>query len=58
VDGLPAWSPNGDEIAFVSDRGEMWGLFVMKSDGSDQRKILDLGKQMPNWQDQRLSWIP
>jgi tetratricopeptide (TPR) repeat protein len=58
VDGLPAWSPSGNEIAFVSNRGGTWGLFLMRSDGSDQRKILDLGTKLPNWQDQRLSWIP
>jgi TolB protein len=58
ADGLPTWSPNGNELAFVSNRGGTWGLFVMRSDGSDQRRIMDLGKQMPNWQDQRLSWIP
>ena len=58
VDGLPTWSPSGNEIAFVSNRGGTWGLFVMKPDGSDQRKILDLGTKLTNWQDQRLSWIP
>jgi len=58
ADGLPTWSPDGNEIAFVSNRGGSWGLFVMKADGSDQRRIMDLGKQMPNWQDQRLSWVP
>ena len=58
ADGLPAWSPSGEDIAFVSNRGGTWGLFVMKADGSDQRKILDLGDKMPNWQDQRMSWLP
>jgi tetratricopeptide (TPR) repeat protein len=58
TDGLPTWSPDGDSIAFVSNRGGAWGLFVMKPDGSDQRKILDLGAKMPTWQDQRISWMP
>jgi hypothetical protein len=30
----------------------------MRPDGSEQRKILDLGNKMPSWQDQRLSWMP
>ena len=58
TDGLPSWSPDGNSLAFLSSRGGTWGLFVMQLDGSDQSKILDLGAKMPNWQDQRISWMP
>ncbi len=58
TDGLPTWSPDGNSLAFVSNRGGTWGLFLMQDDGSDQRKILDLGTRLPAWQEQRISWMP
>jgi Tol biopolymer transport system component len=36
----PAWSPDGDQIVFLSDRSGDWEFYVMDSDGSNQRKIL------------------
>jgi tetratricopeptide (TPR) repeat protein len=58
TDGLPSWAPDGNSLAFVSNRGGTWGLFLMNLDGSNQRKILDLGSKMPSWQDQRIAWMP
>ncbi|MEA3459421.1 MAG: hypothetical protein U9R11_01890, partial [Chloroflexota bacterium] len=55
-DGLPAWSPNGGHIAFVSNRDGAWGIYLMKPDGSQQRKILSLGTEFPNWLEDRISW--
>ena len=33
-DGTPTWSPDGTQIAFVSDRDGTSGIYVMKADGS------------------------
>jgi Tol biopolymer transport system component len=38
-DGLPAWSPDGQSIAFVSDRSGQWALWVMDADGGNQRML-------------------
>ena len=58
----PAWSPNGQKIAFVSDRGGEWEFWVMNFDGSSPRLLLppDIAAQIPveyNGVDERLiSW--
>ncbi|UCE28354.1 MAG: PD40 domain-containing protein [Candidatus Coatesbacteria bacterium] len=35
----PAFSPDGAEIAFVSERGGKSDIFVMNADGSEQRRL-------------------
>lgn len=35
-DGHPAWSPDGERIAFTSDQGLRWQIFVTKPSGADQ----------------------
>lgn len=57
-DGLPAWAPDGSALAFISDRDGAWGIYLMRPDGSQQRKLLDLGPVYPDWLNQRLSWAP
>ncbi len=56
VDALPAWAPDGSGLAFISDRDGGWGIYLMRPDGSEQRKIIDLGTQHHNWTSERLSW--
>jgi TolB protein len=56
-DGLPTWSPDGQHIAFLSDRTGIWALYLMRPDGSDQTKVLDLGPELPDWLDQSISWV-
>jgi Tol biopolymer transport system component len=57
-DGLPAWSPDGSAIAFVSNRDGTWALYLMAPDGNNVRKVLEIGTQHPNWVLDRLSWGP
>lgn len=38
-DTYPAWSPDGSRIAFASDRDGVPGIFVMKTDGTDQVRL-------------------
>jgi Tol biopolymer transport system component len=40
-DTLPSWSPGGDVIAFTSNRDQQNEVYVMRADGSDQRRLLE-----------------
>jgi hypothetical protein len=35
----PTWSPNGSQIAFLTDRVGQWEIWVMNADGSNQRPL-------------------
>jgi Tol biopolymer transport system component len=39
----PAWSPAGTQIAFVTDRTGQWEIWLMNSDGSNQRPMFPNG---------------
>ena len=39
----PAWSPDGSQIAFLSDRSGQWEIWVMNADGSNQRALFPAG---------------
>jgi tetratricopeptide (TPR) repeat protein len=56
--GAPVWSPDGSRIAFESNRDGAWAIYIMNRDGSNVRKLIDLGAQHPSWQTERLAWGP
>ncbi|MCS6843362.1 MAG: hypothetical protein NZ528_03425 [Caldilineales bacterium] len=56
-DGLPVWSPNGQWIAFRSDRDGAWGIYVMRADGSNVRKLTD-APVLPVWFFEKMAWKP
>jgi hypothetical protein len=56
--GLPTWSPDGNCIAFVSDRDNQWAIWVVNADGSDERKLFDLGDGPWTWGERIISWGP
>jgi LysM repeat protein len=66
-DGLPTWSPDGKTLAFVSDRDGSWGIWAMSPDGSNQRKLFDMGgspdgkvgldaNNSRGWLEERICW--
>jgi Tol biopolymer transport system component len=36
----PAWSLDGGQIAFLTDRTGRWEIWVMRADGSNQQPLL------------------
>jgi Tol biopolymer transport system component len=58
----PAWSPDGSQIAFLTDRTGRWEIWVMNADGSDPRPLFsdEINDQLDisyNFVDERvLSW--
>ena len=61
-DGLAVSSPNGSQIAFVSDRDGYWALYIMNADGSNQHFVSALANGFGggefDWTNERLSWGP
>lgn len=51
IDTSPAWSPDGSQIAFVSDRHGSPQIWVMGADGSNARRVTFQGdyNQTPDW---------
>lgn len=57
-DGLPTISPDGKYVAFASDRGGSWRIWVMPLDGSSA--ALPIGRiegQLTNWLEHAIQWV-
>lgn len=58
----PAWSPDGSQIAFLTDRNGRWEIWLMNADGSNQRPMFsdEINAQLDityNFVDERvISW--
>jgi dipeptidyl aminopeptidase/acylaminoacyl peptidase len=54
-DTSPVWSPDGRQLAFVSDRGEKSNVWLLPLDGGEPRQLTDLAEGGPIT---ALSWSP
>ncbi|MCI0350335.1 MAG: hypothetical protein L0Z53_13000, partial [Acidobacteriales bacterium] len=51
ADCCPSWSPDGQNIAFASNRAGSWDFYVMKLNGDDVQRlpILNTSGRKPTW---------
>jgi Tol biopolymer transport system component len=57
-DGLPSVSPDGEQVAYVSDEGGAWRIWVTPLDGSAQpTPIMPIEGSMVNWLEHAIDWI-
>lgn len=60
----PAWSPDGNQIAFITDRTGPWEFWIMNADGSNQRPMFPNGAltglnlKYAGVDERMLSWQP
>ena len=58
----PVWSPDGTQIAFLTDRSGQWEIWVMNADGGNQRPLFpagtldDLDLQYYNVKERAFTW--
>lgn len=55
-DGLPAVSPDGAFVAFASDRGGVWRVWVVPTAGGSAYPLATLAGQLTNWLEHALVW--
>jgi len=46
---FPEWSPNGTQIAFMSDRSGVYQVYVMNADGTEIQQVTTDGGSRPYW---------
>jgi Tol biopolymer transport system component len=50
LDWHPSWSPDGNKIAFQSNRDGQDGIYLMNADGTEVQNLTNnLGDGFPDW---------
>ncbi|MFN8441693.1 MAG: hypothetical protein U0175_13020 [Caldilineaceae bacterium] len=57
VDLLPTVSPDGQWVAFASNRDGSWKIYVVSINGSAARLVAPIRGDFGDWQSQKLDWV-
>ncbi|MEZ4713353.1 MAG: hypothetical protein R3A44_39570 [Caldilineaceae bacterium] len=55
-DGLPAVGPDGTQVAFVSNRGDGWGIWRISVQSGAAEPLFTINGQLPNWLEEGIDW--
>ena len=56
-DGLPALSPGGTLVAFASDRGGNWNIYMVPLDGGEVTLLMPIKGVLLNWLEHAIQWV-
>ncbi|MCL4860339.1 MAG: PD40 domain-containing protein [Caldilineaceae bacterium] len=57
LDGLPAVSPDGRWVAFVSNRDGTWKVWAVSINGGTATPLFAINGDLGNWLDQGIQWV-
>jgi Tol biopolymer transport system component len=57
TDIVPAWSPDGQRIAYVTNRNDDWSLYTQHPYGNRLEHLTSLGEQSADSHRFRVSWV-
>jgi Tol biopolymer transport system component len=57
-DGLPVFSPDGNYIAYASDEGGRWRIWVLPlEEGARPLPVVDIRGSLINWLEHSIQWV-
>ena len=56
-DGVAAVSPDGQWVAFLSDRSGVWQIWGVPIGGGEAVELASLPGGVGNWLDQSIQWV-
>lgn len=56
-DGLPVVSPDGQWVAFASDRGGKWQIWVVPITGGEEQPLMPIQGVLEDWLEHAIQWV-